>query len=71
MQGTELVTVGEVARLARVSAETIRRLIDAGTIPALRTTGGMRLVERAAAVAFAERRAQRHDERGAHGEPAG
>jgi molybdopterin-binding protein len=38
-------TVGQAAELLGVSADTVRRLIDNGQIPAVRTPGGQRRVD--------------------------
>lgn len=57
--GPQFETVGTVARRAEVSPETVRRLIDAGKIEAIKTVGGVRLIERRVAEAFAQERAER------------
>jgi excisionase family DNA binding protein len=50
--------------MAELSSETIRRLIDAGKLPAVRVDGGgPRLVERSVAEAFVQERAQRLEQR--------
>lgn len=61
----DLLSVGRVARMAELSSESIRRLIDAGKIPALRVVGGQRFVERSAAEAFVQQRTQRREQRAA------
>jgi excisionase family DNA binding protein len=43
----QLLTLGPAARLLELSQEATRRLVDAGTLPATRTSTGMRLVRRA------------------------
>jgi hypothetical protein len=59
----ELITTGLLAREAEVSTETIRRKIDAGQILAIRTSSGYRLIERAEADRFLQRRAARREPR--------
>lgn len=47
---------GEVARLAGVSAETVRHWERTGKLPCTRTAGGMRLFARADVERFLEER---------------
>jgi excisionase family DNA binding protein len=54
----QIMTVGEAARAAIVSDDTIRRAFDAGELAGVRTAGGLRLIERAALEAFACERAE-------------
>ena len=56
METAEVLTVGRVARLAECSSETVRRAIDAGALPATKASGGLRLIERGDAEAFARAR---------------
>jgi excisionase family DNA binding protein len=60
---TRLISTGLFAREAAVSAETVRRWIDSGQLPAIRMAGGYRLIERAAADRFLQRRAARREQR--------
>lgn len=50
-------TVSQAAELLGVSADTVRRWIDAGQVTATRTPGGHRLVDGAALARFATERA--------------
>jgi molybdopterin-binding protein len=50
-------TVGQAAELLGVSADTIRRWVDGGHIPAARTPGGRRRVDGAALARFSAERA--------------
>jgi molybdopterin-binding protein len=50
-------TVGQAAELLGVSADTVRRWMDNGQIPAARTSGGRRRVDGAALARFAAERA--------------
>ena len=50
-------TVGQAAELLGVSADTVRRWIDNGQIPAARSSGGRRQVDGAALARFAAERA--------------
>jgi len=43
MEGNELLTIAEAARLLKLSRKTIERKIRAGTIPAYRLPGGRRV----------------------------
>ena len=44
----ETLKLGKAAEILRVSPDTVRRLIDAGHIKTVRSTGGQRLIDRAA-----------------------
>ena len=50
-------TVGQAAELLGVSADTVRRWIDNGELPAARTSGGRRRVNGAALARFSAKRA--------------
>jgi molybdopterin-binding protein len=50
-------TVGQAAELLGVSADTVRRWIDGGQIPAARTSGGRRRVDGVALAKFSADRA--------------
>ena len=50
-------TVGQAAELLGVSADTVRRWVDNGQIPAARTQGGRRRVDGAALAKFSADRA--------------
>lgn len=50
-------TVGQAAELLGVSADTVRRWVDGGQLPAARTAGGRRRVDGAALARFATERA--------------
>jgi excisionase family DNA binding protein len=52
-------TVSEGARITGWSEDTVRRKFDAGEIPGVRTTSGLRLLERAALEALAAERQRR------------
>lgn len=58
-QLAELLTVGDVARLADRTPETVRHAIDAGRLTALRTRRGWRLVTATAAETFAAQARER------------
>jgi molybdopterin-binding protein len=47
------VRIGDAAELLGVSADTVRRWVDDGSLPARRTGGGQRLIDGAALAAFA------------------
>ena len=49
-------TVGQAAELLGVSADTVRRWVDGGQLPAARTAGGRRRVDGAALARFATER---------------
>lgn len=40
--------IGQAAELLRVSPDTVRRLVDAGQLKTIRSTGGQRLIDSAA-----------------------
>ncbi|MGH3850631.1 MAG: TOBE domain-containing protein, partial [Pseudonocardiaceae bacterium] len=50
-------SIGEAAELLNVSADTVRRWVDAGQIPAARSQGGKRRVEAAGLARFLAERA--------------
>jgi excisionase family DNA binding protein len=52
-------TVGEAARVSVVSEDTIRRAFDAGRLAGVRTSTGLRLIDRDALEAFARQQATR------------
>ena len=54
---TPLLT-GEAARLLRVSPETVRLWTRHGRLPAMTTSNGVRILNRADVVALAEQRAR-------------
>ncbi len=54
----QIMTVGEAARAAIVSIDTIRRAFDAGDLAGMRTASGLRLIDRAALEAYARSRAE-------------
>ena len=62
---TQIMTVGEAARAATTSEDTIRRELDAGRLSGVRTASGLRLIDRAALEAFARDRAERRASKGA------
>jgi molybdopterin-binding protein len=45
--------IGQAAELLGVSVDTVRRLVDAGRLPAARTDGGQRLIDGKALAKFA------------------
>jgi excisionase family DNA binding protein len=55
---SQIMTVGEAARAAVVSDDTIRRAFDAGELAGTRTASGLRLIDRAALEAYARSRAE-------------
>jgi excisionase family DNA binding protein len=59
----EFITTGTLAREAAVAAETIRRKIDAGEIAALKTANGYRIISRADADQFLQRRAEQLEQK--------
>jgi molybdopterin-binding protein len=50
-------TIGQAAELLGVSADTVRRWVDTGQIPAARTEGGRRRVDGEGLARFARKRA--------------
>jgi excisionase family DNA binding protein len=44
---SEVLTVSEAARALDVAAQTIREWVDRGKLPAMRTSGGQRIIHRA------------------------
>jgi excisionase family DNA binding protein len=56
---TRPLTVSPVARLLRVSVESVRRLSDVGALPCTRTPGGVRLFDFADVIVFARARQRR------------
>lgn len=60
---SDLLTVGDAAKVAGVAAETIRLWERLGKLPAMRTASGLRLFNRADVEQFARRRAARLDAR--------
>ena len=63
METYSLVSVGSFAREAAVSPQTVRRWVDSGQIAAIRIAGGYRLIERAEADRFLQRRAEGWEQR--------
>jgi excisionase family DNA binding protein len=47
MRSAELLTVGDVAKVAAVSCSLVRWWDRSGKLPAIRTAGGVRLFDRA------------------------
>jgi molybdopterin-binding protein len=45
--------IGQAAELLGVSVDTVRRLVDSGRLPAVRTGGGQRLIDGKALASFA------------------
>ena len=62
METYSLVSVGSFAREAAVSP-AVRRWVDSGQIAAIRIAGGYRLIERAEADRFLQRRAEGWEQR--------
>jgi excisionase family DNA binding protein len=52
-------TVGEAARVSICSEDTIRRAFDVGDLAGVRTSTGLRLIDRDALEVFARQRAER------------
>lgn len=50
-------TIGQAAELLGVSTDTVRRWVDAGQLPAARTSGGQRRLDGAALARFSAERA--------------
>ena len=50
-------TIGQAAELLGVSPDTVRRWVDAGQLPAVRTSGGQRRLDGAALARFSAERA--------------
>jgi excisionase family DNA binding protein len=58
----EYMLIGEIAKLYGCSVDTIRRLVDAGDLPAVRITDdGWRRVEKRDVIAYAQRKNIRLD----------
>jgi excisionase family DNA binding protein len=53
------VTISEAARIAVASEDSVRRWFDTGQLAGFRTSGGLRLIDRASIEAFARARAER------------
>jgi len=64
--GTAIVLTAEAARLAGVSAMTIRYWEQTGRLHAEKTTNGTRLFKRSDVIAAAKARAKTHDMSAAH-----
>lgn len=62
---TELLTVSEAARELAVAAQTVRRWVDRGRLPAMRTSGGHRIFQRVDVERVRDERRTAHDDEAA------
>jgi molybdopterin-binding protein len=58
---TQGIKLGEAAAILGVSADTVRRMVDAGTLRSQRTRGGQRLVEGRSLATYLARKDRRPD----------